>query len=239
METKQSNTRRRFFGQLASSTAVAAGLALAPQALQALQAGSGTMGFPDTLDSIPMGDGDLDPIIKKIGSMSHPLAFDMSSVNPWGLMWSNVYYVTNKETGTPENELGILNVLRHHGMIFALDDATIEKYQLGEFFGFNDPITNKPALRNPYYTPEEGVFPLPGLAGIKGLQDMGTEFFVCDMARKVYSQFVGQKREADPAVVYEDFVKGTLPGIHGAPSGVWALGRLAENNIAYVDACVG
>lgn len=236
METKISSTRREFIGRVATGAAVAAGLALMPQAIQA---GVDQTKFPSTLGSIPKGDGDLDPIIKKIGKKAHPIAFDMSSINPWGLMWSNVYYITNKETGTTENELGLLCVLRHHGMIFALDDATIEKYNLGEFFGFNDPITKKSALRNPYYKPEEGVFPIPGLAGIKGLQDNGAEFFVCDMARKVYSQFVGQKHGVDSAIVYEDFVKGTLPGIHASPSGVWALGRLAENTIAYVDASVG
>ena len=106
-------------------------------------------------------------------------------------------------------------------MVFAMDDATIKKYKLGEFFGLNDPITGKPTLRNPYYTPEDGVFPLPGLAGIKGLQQNGTKFFVCDMARKVYAQFVGQKAGVDPDTVYKDFVKGTLPGIEAAPSGVW------------------
>ena len=94
-------------------------------------------------------------------------------------------------------------------------------------------------MRNPYYTPEDGGYPLPGLAGIKGLQEKGAKFFVCDMARKVYSQFVGQKEGVDPEIVYKDFVKGTLPGIDAAPSGVWALGRLAENKIAYIDASVG
>lgn len=59
------------------------------------------------------------------------------------------------------------------------------------------------------------------------------------MARKVYSQFVSQKVGVSQEEVYNDFVAGTLPGVEAAPSGVWALGRLAENNIAYIDASVG
>jgi hypothetical protein len=236
MKAKNLNTRRKFIGQLTSGAIAAAGLAIAPQVIRA---NSGAEKLAIDLNKMPVNDTDPDMVLNKLGQSEHPVAFDMSSVNPWGLMWSNVYYITNNETGTVESKLGILNVLRQHGMIFALDDATIKKYKLGEFFGFNDPITNKPALRNPYYTPEDGVFPIPGLAGIKGLQDNGAQFFVCDMARKVYSQFVGQKAGVSPEEVYKDFVKGTLPGIVAAPSGVWALGRLAENKIAYIDASVG
>lgn len=236
MKTNNLSTRRKFIGQLTSGAAAATGLAFVPQAVQA-HVSSNKLAI--NLNSLSKNGAVADAVLKKVGKSEHPVAYDMSSVNPWGLIWSNVYYMTNKETGTPESELGILNVLRHHGMIFAMNDATIKKYKLGEFFGFNDPITNKPALRNPYYTPEDGVFPLPGLAGIKGLQEKGAKFFVCDMARKVYSQFVGQKAGVNPEEVYNDFVKGTLPGLEAAPSGVWALGRLAENKIAYIDASVG
>ncbi|WP_242117472.1 Tat (twin-arginine translocation) pathway signal sequence containing protein [Aestuariivivens sediminicola] len=236
MKTKDQNTRRKFFSQLTTGAVAAAGLAFVPQAMRA-QAGMNRHAID--LNNSSHSGSTANAVLKGIGQKEHPLAYDMSSVNPWGLMWSNVYYITNKETGTSESRLGILNVLRHHGMIFAMNDATIRKYELGEFFGLIDPITNKPAVRNPYYTPEEGVFPIPGLSGIKGLQDKGTTFFVCDMARKVYAQFVGKKRGVDPEIVYKDFVKGTLPGIVASPSGVWALGRLAENNIAYIDASIG
>jgi hypothetical protein len=177
--------------------------------------------------------------LQGLGKKSHPVAYDISQANPWGFIWSNVYYLTNGETGTPPAQLGILNVLRHHGMIFAMNDATISKYKLGEFFGYNDPVTKKPAVRNPYYEPVDGAYPLPGLAGIKGLLENGTVFCVCDMARKVNAQFVAQKMGLKQEEVYKDFVAGTLPGIKIAPSGVWALGRLFENKIAYIDASVG
>jgi len=236
METKRLNTRRKFISQLTTGAVATAGLTLVPQAIQAHAASNKPT---INLNRLSTNGVALDTVLKRLGQSAHPLAYDMSSVNPWGLIWSNVYYITNKETGTSESELGVLNVFRHHGMIFAMNDATIKKYNLGEFLGFNDPTTNKPALRNPYYTPEEGIFPLPGLAGIKGLQEKGAKFFVCDMARKVYSQFVGQKEGVDPEIVYKDFVNGTLQGIEAAPSGVWALGRLAENGIAYIDASIG
>jgi hypothetical protein len=236
MESNKFNSRRNFFGKLATGATAAAGLALIPNIVQA---NISSKHFNFKLDDLAKSGNKLDDTLKKLGNKAHSVAYDVSQINPWGLIWSNVYYITNAETGTSSDQLGVLNVLRHHGMFFAMNDATIKKYKLGEYFGINDPITKAHALKNPYYEPQDGVFPLPGLAGIKGLQEKGTVFFVCDMARKVYAQFVGQKIGANPDEVYKDFVAGTLPGIEAAPSGVWALGRLAENKIAYIDASVG
>ena len=233
MKQNISTSRRKFFSTLATGAA-ATGIAFLPKALHA----EIPKKFDFSLSGLAGGE-ELDTTLQSLGKKSHPVAYDVSQANPWGFIWSNVYYLTNGETGTAPAQLGVLNVLRHHGMIFALNDATISKYKLGEFFGYNDPVTKKPAVRNPYYEPVEGAYPLPGLAGIKGLQENGAVFCVCDMARKVNAQFVAQKMGLKQEDVYKDFVAGTLPGIKIAPSGVWALGRLAENKIAYIDASVG
>ena len=226
------SSRRKFIGALATGL-LTTGISMIPQPIQAkIRSG-------ETSNSNLSFDHHIDQIIKNVGKMEHPVSYDISQAIPWGFIWSNVYYMTNAQTGTPGDQLGILNVLRHHGILFALNDETIKKYKLGEHFHFNDPLTKAPTLRNPYYEPVDGTFPLPGLAGIKGLQEQGTKFCVCDMARKVNAQFVAQKMNLNKDDVYNDFVAGTLPGIEGAPSGVWALGRLAENGIAYIDASVG
>lgn len=236
MKSTNSNSRRNFLGLLATG-AVSSGLALIPNGLQAAFTSDAALDF--MLDNANNTSGEMDAELKRIGKLKHPICYDQSQANPWGVIWSNVYYMTNEETGTPGNELGVINVLRHHGMLFAMNDETIKKYKLGEFFHFNDPTTDKPTLRNPFYEPVEGTFPVPGLAGIKKLQEMGTHFCVCDMARKVNAMFIAQKMGLKQEDVYKDLVEGTLPGITPAPSGVWVLGRLAENKIAYVDASVG
>lgn len=185
------------------------------------------------------GGKEIDQLLKSIGKKEHPVAYDVSQANPWGFIWSNVYYLTNDETGTSPQNLGVLNVLRHHGILFSFKHELIEKYKLGELFHYNDPITNAPAVRNPYFEPEEGAFPLPGLEGIDGLQKKGMAFCVCNMAYKVYSGIVAKSRELNGEDVYNEFVAAKLPGIELAPSGVWVLGRLAENRIAYIDASLG
>ena len=234
MKTNDLHSRRNFIGLLAAGMATT-GLSVVPNLVQA-----GDNVIPENLgDLSDHGGHDLDAELKKVGGMDHPVAYDISQANPWGIIWSNVYYMTNEQTGTSGDNLGVLNVLRHHGMLYAMNDETIAKYSLGEFIGYNDPLTNEPATKNPLYEPEEGVFPVPGLSGIKGLQEKGAVFCVCDMARQVNAMFVAQKMGLKTEDVYSDFVEGTLPGIMPAPSGVWVLGRLAENGIAYIDASVG
>lgn len=230
----EDQSRRKFMAAFATAAA-ATGMTFLPSVVKAGVKDVKDLKF-DFKDN-KRGISDMSKKLKQLGSMKHPVAYDISQANPWGFIWSNVYYLTNDDTSN--SQLGVLNVLRHHGMIYALNDATIKKYKLGEFFGVNDPITNKPITKNPYYEPAEGAFPVPGLAGIKGLQNMGAQFCVCNMARQVYAGFVAQKFGVSQEKVYKDFVDGTLPGITSAPSGVWVLGRLAENKIAYIDASVG
>ncbi|QCK16583.1 Tat (twin-arginine translocation) pathway signal sequence containing protein [Mangrovivirga cuniculi] len=230
MKNYSNYTRRNFLGNIAAGTAV--GLSMITNPIEAKI--NDTFGV-NTNNSY----GDLDAGLKKLGKKKHPVALDISQPNWWGFIWSNVYYMTNEETGTPNPELGVLNVLRHHGIIFSFKDEIIEKYKLGERFGYNDPTTGKPAIKNPYVKPQEGAFPLPGLAGIDGLQEKGAMFCVCNMAYKVYSGIISKDMGMTQEEVYNDFKNGKLPDIHIAPSGVWVLGRLPENNIAYIDSSVG
>lgn len=188
---------------------------------------------------LSVGATEVDKLLKATGKKEHPVAYDVSQANPWGFIWTNVYYMTNDETGTTPKNLGVMNVLRHHGIIFSFQHELIEKYKLGEVFHLTDPVTKAPAVRNPYFEPEEGAFPLPGLLGIDGLQKNGAAFCVCNMAYKVYSGIIAKSRELPAEDVYNEFVAAKLPGIELAPSGVWVLGRLAESNIAYIDASLG
>jgi len=230
--TTNSNSRRTFVGTLAAG--VTAGLSLMSDPIQAKLR-------PELLGSlsVPEGADDVDKGIKKIGKMEHSVAYDMSQANPWGAWWSNIYYMTNAETGTEGSELGVLIVLRHDGILYSFKDELIEKYKLGELLKGKDPQTGEPALRNPLYEPQEGDTPLPGLTGLKGLMAQGAMVCVCDMAYKVYSGAVAAMMELNADDVYKEFVAAKHPGLELAPSGVWVLGRLAENRIAYIDASVG
>jgi intracellular sulfur oxidation DsrE/DsrF family protein len=149
------------------------------------------------------------------------------------IIWSWVFYQTNNQTGTPDNDMTALVVLRHNGIPMAMEDRLWAKYKFGEVFKITDGNTKAPAVRNTVYEPTPADFPLPNVDGIKKLQSRGAMFCVCDMALTVYSSFVAQSLNQKAEDVKKDWVSGLLPGIQVVPSGVWAIGRAQENGCAY------
>jgi intracellular sulfur oxidation DsrE/DsrF family protein len=170
----------------------------------------------------------------KKGKGLHRIVYDASEPhNGLPFIWSWVFYHTNNETGTPDSDMTAMVVLRHNAIPFALQDSLWKKYNLGEVFKVTDNITQKPSIRNPYYIPQDGDFPLPGIDGIQKMQSRGAMFCVCNMALKVYSGVVATAAKLNPEEVYQDWVSGVLKDIQIVPSGVWAVGRAQENKFAY------
>jgi hypothetical protein len=167
---------------------------------------------------------------------SHRIVYDGST--PHGgfpIIWNWAFYMTNNGTGTADEDMTAMTVLRHTGLALAFSDRLWEKYPIGKVFGVNDSSGN-PYLRNPYYEPQDGDFPLPGIDGTKRMQERGALFCACDLATKVYSNVVAGQMGLDPTEVYNDWVSGVLPGIQLVPSGVWALGRAQEHGCGYIFA---
>lgn len=225
MNNDSSSTRRDFLNKLLLSGA-AGGMAsiLIPGLALDAQAASQEM------------KNDADEWFKKIKG-SHRAVFDGSTPHDgMPIIWNWAFYLTNNGTGSSDDEITAMTVLRHSAIPFALNSDLWKKYELGALVGVNDKKTNAPSLRNPYYEPQEGDFPVPIVQGIKDLQARGAMFCVCDLALSVYSGAKAQQIGADPATVYQDWKAGVLPGIQLVPAGVWALERAQKNGCAYIFA---
>ena len=211
------SSRRAFVGTLAAG---ASGLLAVPGAALAHR-------------PVNSGGSEAEAWFEKVKG-SHRIVYDATEPHDgFPMIWTWVFYKTNNDTGSPDNDITAVVVLRHNAIPFAMEDRLWEKYKLGEFFKINDNNTNAPAVRNTLYTPQEKDYPLPGIDGIKTLQDRGAMFCVCDMAIKVYSGFAAKGSGADPEVVRQDWLSGILPDIQVVPSGVWAVGRAQEKGCAY------
>jgi len=224
MKPTNLNSRRAFLGSLALG-ATASTLSLFTNPVYA--------SMPEFSDS---QFEDADAWFKNIKG-KHRIVYDGST--PHGgfpVIWNWAFYLSNNGTGTPDNDMTAMTVLRHKAIPLAFENRLWEKYPLGEVFEINDNSTNAPSKRNPYYEPQDGDFPLPAIEGIKRMQERGAMFCVCDLATKVYSNAVAEKMKLDPTEVYNDWVSGVLPGIQLVPSGVWALGRAQENGCGYIFA---
>lgn len=223
MKTNNENSRRQFLGAMALG-ATASTLSVLANPIYAKT---------EAFNIKTMSDAE--EWFKKIKG-SHRIAYDGST--PHGgfpIIWNWAFYLTNNETGSSDDDITAMTVLRHKGLALAFSDRIWQKYPIGKVFGVNDSSGN-PYLRNPYYEPQEGDFPLPGIDGTKRMQERGAMFCACDLATKVYSNVVAGQMGLDPTEVYEDWVSGVLPGIQLVPSGVWALGRAQEHGCGYIFA---
>lgn len=219
--------RRAFIGTLATGAAAMslAGLA-APLQTMAKQKSHVT------------SDDDPDAWFKKLDDKKHKIVFDVTG--PHGMFpfaWPRVFLVTNGMTGTSEKDAGVVVILRHEAIPFAIDSSLWTKYKFGEMFKVNDDKTKTSSLRNAFWKPGKDDFQLPGLGsvaiGINELQDSGVMFCVCNMALNVYSAAVAQMTNMKHDDVYNEWKSGLLPGIQVVPSGVWAVGRAQEHGCAY------
>ncbi len=214
--------------------------------LEMLVTGATTLGLlsfssPEKLKSEPPLPVDFlagdDPWFDKIKG-KHRIVFD--ATQPHGIFpfaWPRVFLMSNSATNTPEKECNVVVVLRHSAIAYAFENRLWETYKFGEVFKAEDPATNAPATRNPFWKPKAGDFKVPGLGnvdiGINELQGRGVMFCVCDTAITVYSAAVAEGMKQDAAQIKKDWLTGLLPDIHVVPSGVWAVGRAQEHGCAY------
>lgn len=224
MNANTSNSRRNFLGTLALGTA----------------AGSLT-GFsnPSPSNLAVSGNEPLHEADKWFEGIkgTHRVVYDGSTPHDgFPIIWNWAFYMTNNQTGVKDEDMTAMTVLRHSAIPFALDSSMWEKYKLGEFFSINDNLTQKPSLRNPYFEPKEGDFPMPIIQGIKDLQTRGAMFCACNLALSVYSGFVAQSAGLTAEEVNKDWLASVLPGIQVVPSGVWALSRAQKAGCGYIFA---
>lgn len=224
MKTNIENSRRQFIGAMALG-ATASTLSVFTNSVYAAE---------KSFDIKTMEDAD--EWFNKVKG-SHRIAYDGSTPHEaMPIIWGWAYYLTNNATGTADDDMTAVTVLRHEGIPYAMEDRLWEKYKLGEVFKVNDNKTGAPSLRNTVYEPQEGDFPLPGIDGLKRMQERGAMYCVCNLAMTVYSHFIALNMGLDEKDVYNDFVSGVLPGIQIVPSGVWALGRAQEHGCGYIFA---
>ena len=211
-------SRREFVGTLTASAAT-------------LLAGISSTSFAKPAD--PYLVNDAEAWFKKVKG-KHRIIYDAPEPHDgFPIIWTWVYYQTNNQTGSPDNDLTGLVVLRHNGIPIAMEDRLWAKYNLGEVFKINDNNTKAAAVRNPFYEPQGADFPVAAIEGVKKLQSRGAMFCVCDMALTVYSSMVAKNINQNPEDVKKDWVSGLLPGVQVVPSGVWAVSRAQENGCAY------
>jgi intracellular sulfur oxidation DsrE/DsrF family protein len=227
---KSTANRRNFLGTLAAGAA--AGIASIAPSISTFAA--------DEFSPSSAPYDDPEEMFKKING-KHRIVFDSTQPHEiYPFAWPRVFLLTNEATGTKEKDCSVVVVLRHSSIGYAMEDRVWAKYELGKLFKANDPATNEPAKRNPFWKPKEGAYKVPGvgtiLIGVNELQASGVQFCVCSAAINVYSALTAQAMNLKHEDVKKDFTDAILPGIQPVPSGVWALGRAQQHGCGYIFA---
>ena len=213
-------SRRKFLGAFATGAA-AVGAATLANPIKA--AGNGLR--------ISSGHG-IEDWFKQIKG-EHRIVFDAPEFNHgMPLAFPRVFQITNNGAGVENKDLGIVIVFRHNAIPLALNSKMWEKYKLGEVFGINDPVTDKPSTRNFFWQPKAGALEIPGM-GINELQDTGVMFCGCEMAILHYSGVVAKKMGLDHETVRKEWLSEMLPKVQPVPSGVFAVNRAQEHGCTY------
>ena len=194
-EYSTSNPRRAFIGKLAAGVA-AFGLSSVISPFKSNAKPIAVEGSPEEWMSKVRG--------------KHRIVFDATRPHDvFPFAWPRVFLMTNEKSGTPPSECGVIVVLRHSAIGYAMDSKLWDKYHLGEVFEAEDPQTKKPSTRNPFWQPKEGDFKVPGIGtvqiGINELQASGVMFCVCNAAMTVYSAVVAQQTKGDAAAIKKEF----------------------------------
>lgn len=180
---------------------------------------------------------------------SHRVVYDAPRPHEiFPFAWPKVFMLTNAATGSPEEDCGVVVVLRHSAIGYAFKDNVWAKYNFGEVFEAGDIGPNFKAAdaatayktRNPFYMTKPGDFVIPGVGpipiGIPELQASGVMFCVCGAAMNVYSTVLAGKMGLKQEDVIKEWKENMIPGIQIVPSGVWALGRAQEHGCSYIFA---
>jgi len=224
MKTQNENSRRKFIGALAATAGLAG---LTPPIFA-------NSFHPNQTNGLNFNESEA--WMENIKG-SHRIVYDAPEPHDgFPIIWTWAFHLTNNMTGIPDEDMTAMVVIRHNAIPFAMKDAVWNKYNLGEAFHITDNTTGKPAVRNPFYIPKEGDFPIPEIEGIKRLQERGAMFCVCELAINVMSGFVAKAMDLNHENVKNDWHDNILPDIQLVPSGVWALGRAQEKNCGYIYA---
>lgn len=213
--------RRGFLGRLAAAAAVA-GVSSIPQSLQA-----------DTT-AAPVEDEWLNKLNAKnrqlFDAPGHAEGLPLVHVLNYINTLNTPYGVKDSDINTVFTLYGALNSTT----LFAFNDASWAKYNMGAALKFNDHKTGQPATRNVWRTDPQilGMMLAPP-ASIESLQKRGTLFLVCNNALNLWAGLLAQANKLEAPAVVADLKANLLPGVVLVPAMVVAIQRIQDKGIAY------
>ena len=148
--------------------------------------------------------------------------------------WAGQYINVLKVKPT---EISTVIVLRHNGIVLALQNAFWDKYGLGKAKSVTHPLTQEPIARNPALLDEKDGIPAPfNEAGLGKQIARGAIVLACNLALQDCIELVKKTSGVSDEAARKEALAALVPGVILQPSGVFAAVRAQEAGCAYVKA---
>jgi hypothetical protein len=136
--------------------------------------------------------------------------------------------------GTSAYDARVVLNIRTQAIGAAMSDALWERYALGVEYKVNDPTTQQPAVRNPFWHRAPSSMPGITLPSIADLVDRGALILVCDFAMGHLSKRLATKFGKNPDDVHTDLRAGLVKNAYAVPSGIFGLAKAQNAGCAYI-----
>jgi hypothetical protein len=160
-------------------------------------------------------------------------AFGVWRANFWVQQYSDVL-------GVPAKDSSSVLVMRHNGIVLAMNQTFWDQYGIGKAKNVTHPITEKPTNRNPALlsskNPEDLLPPMFDDWALDKFIARGGIALGCSLALDVCSQMIAEKDKIAADAARKKAESFLLPGVVLVPSGVFAVIRAQEAGCAYVRA---
>jgi len=222
-------TRRQFLDHLALGAAALGGLPFA-------------LGAARTLDAAPVrrnpSEWDLSWVERLKGK--HRTVFDVPEVESgYGVWRASVWAKQYQDVlGIPTDDLSSAVVLRHNGIVLAMQQPFWDKYGIGRTKKVTHPVTLKPTTRNPALlssTRDEVPADYDAFA-LDKLLARGAVVLACDLALQDCIALIQAKDKVSAEAARKQAIDMLVPGVILQPSGVFAVVRAQEAGCTYVRA---
>ncbi len=227
-----STTRRQFLDQLAVSSLALGAMPLALKAAPSAVTGPAISGSEQ--------GGSFDDSWTKRVTGKVKAVFDVPEVeNGWGPWRGTAWAKTHAATlGTSPRDLSSVIVLRHNGIIAAMQQSFWDKYGIGKAHKVGHPLTGAPTDKNPALMGvSDGLPERFGHNTLGEFQAAGGIVLACNLAFEF--MIVGTVAAADKVPEAEAWTRARamlVPGVILQPTGVYACLRAQEAGCMYIRA---
>ena len=150
-------------------------------------------------------------------------------------IWAQQY---QQVLGVPARDMSTVLVLRHNGIVLALQQPFWDEHGIGRLKSVTHPVTQQPTDRNPaLMSSAEGDVPADydGFA-LDRLLARGTVVLACDLALHDVAQHVQKQASVSADEARRRTLAALVPGVIVQPSGVFAVLRAQKAGCMYVRA---